>query len=193
MTGYLAVEDPQAKGASGNPTTTMEEKPMFTELMPLLKQRVVVMTISRVDHELICVSVIPKKRDETTDEDPALSIPLSFTGRPEELDRELPSQLAGFTESVIKTGSNLEELKAQHAAAVKAVDAENRKKLDEKRRVGKSAPPSEKPSAGPELKDGRPVFGSKPSSEPASTASLFDAVEKQECPAEAAPQSLPGA
>lgn len=167
---------------------------MFTELMPLLKQRVVVMTISRVDDELICVSVIPKKRDSTTDEDPALTIPLSFTGRPDELDRELPLQLAGFTESVIRTGSNLEELKAQHAAAVKAIDAENRKRLDEKRKTsGKSGPPAEKPVTCPEIKDGKPVFGSKASSEPVVTASLFDAVEKQECPAEATPQSAAGA
>ena len=176
---------------------------MFTELMPLLKQRVVVMTISRVDDELVCVSVIPKKRDGATDEDSALAVPLSFTGRSDELDRELPTQLAGFTESVIKTGSNLEELKAQHAAAVKAVDAENRKRLEEKRKASsKSGPPPEKPAAGPEIKDGKPVFGSKASCEPADTASLFDAVEKHEgpavapshdSPAEAASQSTLGA
>jgi PRTRC genetic system protein E len=68
---------------------------MFTELMPLLKQRVLVLTISRVDDALICVSVIPKKRDTATDDNSALTMPLSFTGRPDELDRELPAQLLG--------------------------------------------------------------------------------------------------
>jgi hypothetical protein len=48
---------------------------MFTELMPLLKQRILVLTISRVDDELICVTVIPKKRDDIADENTALTIP----------------------------------------------------------------------------------------------------------------------
>jgi PRTRC genetic system protein E len=159
---------------------------MFTELMPLLKQRVLVVTISHVENETICVSVTPKKRENAPEEDAALTIPLAFTGRADELDREFPTQLAGFTESVIRTGSNLEELKAQHAAAVKAVDAENRKRLDEKRKTSaKSTSPAEKPATAPglEFKDGKPLFGSKGSSEPAATASLFDTVEKQESPA----------
>jgi PRTRC genetic system protein E len=157
---------------------------MFTELMPLLKQRVLVVTISHVENETICVSVIPKKRENAPEEDAALTIPLAFTGHSDELDREFPAQLIAFTESVIRTGSNLDELKAQHAAAVKAIDAENRKRLDEKRKASsKSVPPAEKaapPAPGLEFKDGKPVFGSKGLPEPAATASLFDAVEKQE-------------
>jgi PRTRC genetic system protein E len=81
---------------------------MFTELMPLLKQRILVLTISRVDDEHICVSVIPKKRENAPDENAALTTPLALTGKPEELDRDLPAQLSGFAASVIKTGSNLE-------------------------------------------------------------------------------------
>ena len=151
---------------------------MFTELIPLLKQRILVLTISRVDDELICVSVIPKKRENVPDENAALTTPLALTGRPEELDRDLPGQLSGFADSVIKTGSNLEQLKAEHAAAVKAVDAENRKRLDERKKSnGKAVPPAEKPAA-PEIKDGKPVFGTRPSPEPERTPGLFDAVEK---------------
>jgi PRTRC genetic system protein E len=150
---------------------------MFTELMPLLKQRILVLTISRVDNEHICVSVIPKKRENVDDESAALTIPLALTGKPEELDRDLPAQLSGFADSVIKTGSNLDQLKAEHAAAVKAVDADNRKRLDEKRKVnGKTVPPTEKPAA-PEIKEGKPVFGSRPSPEPERTPGLFD-IEK---------------
>ena len=94
------------------------------------------------------------------------------------MDRELPGQLASFAESVIKTGSNIEELKTQHAAAVKAVEAENRKRLDEKRKVnGKSATVSEKTDTGAEFKDGKPVFGTKNSTPPAANANLFDHVE----------------
>ena len=158
---------------------------MFKELMPLIKQRVLVLTISRVDDDLICVSVIPKKREDAADENAALTIPLALTGKPEELDRDLPAQLSAFADSVIKTGSNLEQLKAEHAAAVKAVDAENRKRLDEKRKInGKSVPPAEKPASGPTLKDGKPVFGSWASPEPERTPGLFDAVEKTSPPPE---------
>jgi PRTRC genetic system protein E len=150
---------------------------MFKELMPLLQQRTLVLTISRVDDEFICVSVIPKKRDNIADENAALTIPLALTGKPDELDRDLPAQLAGFAESVIKTRSNLEQLKAEHTAAVKAVDAENRKRLDEKRKVnGKSTPPAEKPATGPEFKNGKPVFGSRPSSDVEAPPNLFDAI-----------------
>lgn len=156
---------------------------MFTELMPLLKQRVLVLTISRVDDDLICVSVIPKKREDTADENAALTIPLALTGKPEELDRDLPAELSGFTDSVIKTSSNLEHLKAEHAAAVKAVDSENRKRLDEKRKLnGKTGPPAEKTintTSGPDFNDGKPVFGTRPSQEAERTPGLFDAVEKQ--------------
>jgi PRTRC genetic system protein E len=151
---------------------------MFTELMPLLKQRVVMLTISRVDDELILVNVIPKKLDKDHDENSALTVPLSFTGMPQELDQELPGQLVAYTESIIKTGSNLEDLKTQHAAAIKAAEAENRKRLDEKRKVnGKSAPVSEKPDPGAEFRDGKPVFGTKNSAGQAATASLFDHAE----------------
>ena len=167
---------------------------MFTELMPLLKQRVLILTVSRVDDELICVSVIPKKREDAADENAALAIPLALTGKPDELDRDLPAQLAGFADSVIKTGSNLEELKAEHVAAVKAVDAENRKRLDQKRKVNdKSAPPAEKPASGPEFKDGKPVFGSRPSPAVGAAPSLFDSVEKQPAAVEDVTQAPPSA
>jgi PRTRC genetic system protein E len=151
---------------------------MFTELMPLLRQRVLMLTISRVDDELILVNVIPKKRDNESDENTALTLPLSFRGKPEELDRELPAQLAAYTESVIQTGSNLDDVKAQHAAAVKAVEAENRKRLDEKKKAGgKSVPPPEKRDGAAEFRDGKPVFGSKATSASAAPASLFDQSE----------------
>jgi hypothetical protein len=91
----------------------------------------------------------------------------------------LSAQLAAFTESVIRTGSNLEDVKAQHAAAIKAVEAENRKRLDEKKKAsGKSAQSAEKKDAAAEFRDGKPVFGSKPASGPTAPASLFDHVER---------------
>jgi PRTRC genetic system protein E len=124
---------------------------MFMELVPLLKQRVVMITVSDVGDGVLRVNVIPRKLDADADQNQALTTPLSITGSAE--DRELPGQLAGFTESVVKTGSNLEELRTQHAAAVKAVEAENKKKLDEKKKGSgaktATAPPA--PSVTPEV------------------------------------------
>ena len=150
---------------------------MFTELLPLLKQRVLMITVSDVGDGLLRVNVIPRKLDADSDQSQALTTPLSITGSAEELDRELPGQLLSFTESVVKTGSNLEELKTQHAAAVKAIDAENKKRLDEKKKGSgsktQSAPPA--PTVTSEFKDGKPLFGSKPAPAANECRSLFDA------------------
>lgn len=148
---------------------------MFTELMPLLKQRAVIMTISDVGDGLLRINVIPRKVEGGTDENTALTSPLCITGSPDELDQELPRQLASFSESILKTATNLDEVKAQHAAAVKALEAENRKKLDEKRKTnGPKVAVADNSNRALDLKDGKPVFGSK-GSPAAENGSLFDA------------------
>ena len=155
---------------------------MFTELMPLLRQRAVMITISDVGDGLLRVNIIPRKLVEgSSDENAALTTPLSITGKAEELDMELPGQLATFTESIAKTGSNLEELRTQHAAAVKALEAENKKKLDDKKKVSGSktvsTPP--KPSPPADFKDGKPVFGSKAAVPTGESRTLFDTATEQ--------------
>ena len=156
---------------------------VFTELMPLLRQRAVMITISDVGQGLLRVNIIPRKLvvDGSSDENTALTTPLSITGKAEELDRELPGQLATFTESIARTGSNLDELKTQHAAAVKALEAENKKRLDDKKKVNgsktASTPPNPNPAA--EFKDGKPVFGSKGTPPAGESRSLFDTATDQ--------------
>jgi PRTRC genetic system protein E len=135
---------------------------VFTELIPLLKHRAVIMTISDVGEGLLRINVIPRKIEGVSDENTALTSPMCITGSPDELDRELPRQLASFSASILKTATNLDEVKTQHAAAVKALEAENRKKLDEKRKANgaKVAVPANSNRA-PDLKEDKPVFGSK--------------------------------
>jgi PRTRC genetic system protein E len=149
---------------------------VFTELMPLLKQRAVMITISDVGEGLLRVNIIPRKIEGGSEDNAALTTPLSITGKAEELDRELPGQLASFTESIAKTGSNLEELRTQHSAAVKALEAENKKKLDDKKKVNgsKTASTPPNPNPPPEFKDGKPVFGSKATPPAGESRSLFD-------------------
>ena len=156
---------------------------VFTELMPLLRQRAVMITISDVGQGLLRVNIIPRKLvvDGSSDENTALTTPLSITGKAEELDRELPGQLATFTESIARTGSNLDELKTQHAAAVKALEAENKKKLDDKKKGNGSKTVSTPPNPNPptEFKDGKPVFGSKTAPPTGENRSLFDTATDQ--------------
>ena len=157
---------------------------MFTELMPLLRQRAVMITISDVGEGLLRVNIIPRKIEGVSEDNAALTTPLSITGKPEELDRELPGQLTSFTESIAKTGSNLEELKTQHSAAVKAMEAENKKKLDDKKKANgsKTASTPPKPNPPAEFKDGKPVFGSKATPPTGESRSLFDKASDQREP-----------
>jgi hypothetical protein len=80
--------------------------------------------------------------------------------------------------SFVKLGSNLSEIEASHATAVKAVEAEKKKDLDSRRKsTASKAPPAAAPvKREPEMKDGKPVFGSRITSA-AEPLSLFDSRE----------------
>jgi hypothetical protein len=57
---------------------------MFQELMPLLRQRIVILTLSRVSDEEIRGNIIPKPlKADQRDDDAALTTPLGVTGTPE--------------------------------------------------------------------------------------------------------------
>ena len=90
---------------------------MFVELMPLLKERTLLITVARVN-EKVKLNVVPAKVKES--EDNALTTPLSFSGSPEELDSELGRHLAGYVESHLTLGSTLAEAKAEMEAAAKS-------------------------------------------------------------------------
>ena len=89
---------------------------MFVELMPLLQQRSLLITVARIDEKLK-VNVIPARVKDG--EDQALTTPLSYIGSPEELDRELGQHLASYVDSHLALGSTLAEAKAQMDAAAK--------------------------------------------------------------------------
>ena len=153
---------------------------MFRELMPLLKERTVMMTLSRIDDTTIRVCVIPKRLKEDgkeTRQENALCAPLAVTGTVDDLDREFGDQLSRYTSSVVTLGANFAEIEATHEAATKALKADNKKEIDRQRGKGSGAKvsPAEKTS-GPVIKDGKPVFGSKEGPvPPTETRSLFDA------------------
>ena len=150
---------------------------MFSELLPLLAERTLFLTVARVDETHIRINVIPKRLKENDTGESALTTPLSITGTAEELDRDLSVQLSRFVGSLTQTSCNLAQLQEIHKSAVKAVEAENKKSLDNKRKVSAGQAPSkdDKPAAGAVFKDGKPVFGSKTGSI-TETKSLFEGV-----------------
>src|SRR5271157_274474 len=101
-------------------------KTMFAELMPLLRKRRLLLTISLVEGDTVRATVIPQKASDT--EDNALTTPLAITGTAEELDRELPQQLVEFTGAHLQLQTTLASAKAEMEAAAKAARDEARKK-----------------------------------------------------------------
>ncbi len=108
---------------------------MFTELEPLLANRTLVLTLSSVPGGTVRVNVIPKCLKENDSAEKALATPLSISGTAADLDRELPAQLASYTQSVLETSSTLIQIRETHNAAVKELEAENKKALDAKRQT----------------------------------------------------------
>ena len=126
---------------------------MFVELMPLLAGRTVMITVARVDDRTLRVNVIPTKTSES--ENAALTTPLSYTGTPDELDRELGKQVAGYVEVHQQLGSPLAQVKAEMDAAAKAAQEEAKRKAAERNKkesdskTEKAATPTSQPADSP--------------------------------------------
>ena len=99
---------------------------MFKELVPILRNRAVLMTATALDDDQIRVNVVPKKMKDG-DHD-ALTTPLSVTGTAEELDAQLAATLVGFVASHLQMKNALEKAKADMDAATKAAQTEARAK-----------------------------------------------------------------
>ena len=119
---------------------------MFTELMPLLRKRRLLLTISLVESDIIRATVVPQKASEI--EDNALTTPLAITGTAEELDRDLPQQLVEFTGAHLQLQTTLVSAKAEMEAAAKAAREEVRKKTSKPSSATSSAT-SAAPAAAP--------------------------------------------
>jgi len=138
---------------------------MFKELVPILRNRAVLMTATALDDDQIRVNVVPKKMKDG-DHD-ALTTPLSVTGTAEELDAQLAATLVGFVASHLQMKNALEKAKSEMDAAAKTAQAEARAKAKtpaSKTPVKVEPAPSAVAAQSPEP--------AKPA--PAKPASLFD-------------------
>ena len=122
---------------------------MFTELMPLLRKRRLLLTVSLVVGDTIRATIVPQKASDT--EDNALTTPLAITGTAEELDRDLPPQLVEFIGAHLQLQSTLVSAKAEMDAAAKAVREEARKKTSKSSTTAAPAPAT--PAAVPVAKE----------------------------------------
>ena len=99
---------------------------MFKELVPILRNRAVLLTATALDDDQIRVNVVPKKMKDG-DHD-ALTTPLSVTGTAEELDTQLAATLVGYVASHLQMKNALEKAKSEMDASTKAAQAEARAK-----------------------------------------------------------------
>jgi len=139
---------------------------MFKELIPVLRHRAVLMTITFLGEDQIRVNVVPKKLNDG--ENNAFTTPLTITGTAEELDAELGSTLVDFVGSHLQLKNTLVQAKADMDAAAKAAQAEARAKAKTPVKKDTNAATPSKPSPQP----AQPAEILKPSAP--KTASLFD-------------------
>jgi PRTRC genetic system protein E len=132
---------------------------MFQQLVPLLRQRSVLLTVTSLEEDQIRVNVLPKKLADS--ENAALTTPMSFTGTAAELDAQLPDAIVSFVASHLELQNTLGRAKEEMAAAAKAAQDEARNKS---KTTKKSVPPAEAPVK----KDEQKVV------EPSKAPSLFD-------------------
>jgi len=129
---------------------------MFLELMPLLAKRTLVLTMAGDGETQIVVNVIPKKSGDK-DENGAGCTPLTLTGTPEELDKELPGVLKNYVELLGTFSHNIADVKTRLDEAVKAAQEEGKKKTEDARKTAglkKSTPApaaAEPPAPRPDL------------------------------------------
>jgi PRTRC genetic system protein E len=110
---------------------------MFKELVPVLRDRAVLLTVTLVDADQIRVNIVPKKLKDGDND--ALTTPLSVTGTAEDLDAELSTTIISFVGSHLQMKNTLEKAKAEMDAASKAAQTEARAKA---KTPAKTAPPN---------------------------------------------------
>jgi PRTRC genetic system protein E len=98
---------------------------MFKELVPLLRNRVVLMTLALVEDDKIRDSFTPKRSRTTRT---TLPIPVVMTGTAEELEAEVGPTLVGYTGAHLQLKNTLDKAREEMDAAAKAVKAEAQSK-----------------------------------------------------------------
>jgi PRTRC genetic system protein E len=115
---------------------------MFQQLVPLLRQRSVLLTVTSLEEDQIRVNVLPKKLADS--ENAALTTPMSFTGTAAELDAQLPDAIVSFVASHLELKNTLGRAKEEMAAAAKAAQDEAKNKSKTAKKAAPVIAPVEK-------------------------------------------------
>ena len=149
-----------------NVAPVAEKRGMFSELMPLAAERILLITVSKVDEQTLCVNFVPKQLKSS--ENDALTTPLCLRGTPAELDQHLVEQVRSYVASHAALASDLAQVQQEMDEAAKKAREEARsrnRKASDKNKTGKSAD-----TAAPDAKkDAQPAVPPPPA-----TMSLFD-------------------
>ena len=137
---------------------------MFQQLVPLLRQRSILLTVTLLEDDQVRVNVMPKKIAEG--ENTALTTPMSFTGTAAELDEQLPAAISSFVASHLELKNTLTRAKEEMDAAAKAAQEEARNKAKHPKKPLNDRTKEVEPVAREE---------SKKEPEPPRPPSLFDA------------------
>jgi PRTRC genetic system protein E len=157
---------------------------MFIELMPLIENRPLTITVSALSEGRIRVNVVPQAlaQDNRVNEkigyankdkiaqipEPAihaLTTPLSLTGKPEEIDAELAKQLKAFVDSHLELQQSVDQAKQQIAEAVKAIEERDKARSKSKTVPAKAddRPSDSKSQEAKPAEDNLSLFDSKAS------------------------------
>lgn len=131
---------------------------MFQQLVPLLRQRSVLLTVTSLEEDQIRVNVLPKRLEDG--ENAALTTPMSITGTAAELDAQLPDAIVSFVASHLELKNTLGRAKEEMAAPAKMAQDEARNKS----KTTKKGAPANVPVRKDEQKE----------AEPPKAPSLFD-------------------
>ncbi len=155
---------------------------MFKELMPLIETRPLTLTVAAIGEGKIRVSVVPHTWDKDGKVNEkigysakdkvaavpeaaikALTTPLSLSGTPEEIDAELPAQLATYVDSHVGLQRSVDRARQEIAEAVKAI--EERDKNRSKSKIAQPAQAEKAQEAKPDA-DNLSLFEAKAAANP---------------------------
>ncbi len=137
---------------------------MFSELMPLIQHRPLTLTVAAIDEKQIRVNVIPGKteKDKAANKEighshskevapipesaiTALTIPLSLTGTPDEIDAQLAKTLVEFTALHVRLQNSFDTAADAIKKAVKDIDERERLKKEQEKAAKNKKPEATKP------------------------------------------------
>jgi PRTRC genetic system protein E len=130
---------------------------MFTELLPIVRNRKVTIIIKHDADDTLTVNVVPIQL--RADENPALCTPLSdvgVTGTAAELDRDFPQALTGYVaqhltlaQALNQSAAEMEAAKKSAADAAKQASKDASEKWKKTKSGGPQAPAKPTPAAPP--------------------------------------------